>query len=221
MSGPDVVLHGHFESGNVYKVTLLLALTGTAYDYRHVDIFAGETRDDNFTALNTFQEVPVLEHGGTVVTQSDVILRYLADQLGRFGGKNEDEQRRVQEWMAWSSNKLINGISQARFGSRWANYDPATITFFQSRARAAFDLMDRHLADHPWLVGDEPTIADLSAAGYIYLVNEAGLDTTAWRNMLSWMGRLSVLPGWHHPDKLPQKNAIVAPTVTFDAPADD
>ncbi len=220
MGQPDYTLYGHFESGNVYKVALLLALAGKAYAYRHVDILAGETRNDDFTAMNPFQEVPVLVHGERTITQSDVILRYLADDLGRFGGKGEDERRRIQEWMVWTGNKFTNGISLARFGTRFAGYDPAVIAFFQQRARNAFDLVDRHLADRHWLVGDGPTIADFSAAGYIYLANEAGLDTTPWRRMLSWVGRLSLLPGWHHPDKLPRQDATVAPTATFTAPVD-
>ncbi|MBT4906578.1 MAG: glutathione S-transferase, partial [Rhodospirillaceae bacterium] len=138
MPAPEFTLYGHFESGNVYKAALLLALAGQAYDYRHVDIFAGATKDDGFTAMNTFQEVPVLLHDGNTLTQSDVILRYLADFTGRFGGRDEAERRRIQEWMAWTSNKLTNGISQARFGLRWADYDLAVITFFQDRANAAF-----------------------------------------------------------------------------------
>jgi len=220
MTKPAFTLHGHHESGNVYKVALMLALNGAAYDYRHVDIFAGATRDNDYTAFNPFQEVPVLVHGGTTVTQSDVILRYLADHFGRFGGKGPDEARRVQEWMAWSSNKLTNGISQARFGSRWADYDPATVEFFRQRAHNAFALVDGHLSDHDWLVGDGPTIADISAAGYIFLVGEAGLDTTRYRKLLAWMGRLSLLPGWHHNDKMPTADTIVAPATTFDAPDD-
>ena len=141
MPAPEFTLYGHFESGNVYKAALLLALAGQAYDYRHVDIFAGATKDDGFTAMNTFQEVPVLLHDGNTLTQSDVILRYLADFTGRFGGRDEAERRRIQEWMAWTSNKLTNGISQARFGLRWADYDLAVITFFQDRANAAFELV--------------------------------------------------------------------------------
>ncbi|MGY8996588.1 MAG: glutathione S-transferase family protein [Alphaproteobacteria bacterium] len=220
MGNPDYTLYGHFESGNVYKVALLLALAGKAYDFRHVDIFAGASKSDDFTAMNTFQEIPVLVHGASTVTQSDVILRYLADDIGRFGGKDDDERRRIQEWMAWTSNKFTNGISQARFGARFAGYDPAVITFFQKRAESAFDLVDRHLADREWLVGDSPTIADISAAGYIFLAGEGGLDLTSQRKMLSWVGRLSMLPGWHHPDKMPRQDAIVAPTVVFNAPDD-
>jgi len=220
MGQPDYTLYGNFESGNVYKVALLLALAGKAYAYRHVDIFAGETKGETFTALNPFQEVPVLVHGSRTINQSDVILRYLADDLGRFGGKDEEERWQVQEWMAWTSNKFTNGISQARFGIRFAGYDPLLVTFFQKRAESAFDLVDRHLASRPWLVGDGPTIADFSAAGYIYLANEAGLDTTRWRKMLSWVGRLSLLPGWHHPDKMPRQDATVTPAATFTAPDD-
>ncbi|MBC6438970.1 MAG: glutathione S-transferase family protein [Rhodospirillales bacterium] len=221
MPEPAFTLHGHHESGNCYKVALFLALSGTAYRWKQIDIFSGGTRTDAFTALNTFQEVPVLEHDGKVVTQSDVILRYLADTRGRFGGRDADESRRIQEWMAWTSNKLTAGISQARFGLRFAGHEPDVTDYLQNRARSAFDLVDRHLAERDWLAADGPTIADISAVGYIFIADEAGLDLTHWRKMLSWMGRLSLLPGWHHPDKLPQQDTTVAPTATFTAPDDD
>ena len=221
MGNPEYRLYGHFESGNVYKAALLLALAGKAYEFRHVDIFAGATKADDFTALNPFQEIPVLVHGSSTITQSDVILRYLADDIGRFGGKDAGERRRIQEWMAWTSNKFTNGIASARFGTRFAGFDPEVITFFQKRAESAFDLVEHHLADQDWLVGDSPTIADFSAAGYIFLADEAGLDTSSWRRMHVWVERLSLLPGWHHPDKMPHQDAIVAPTFVFNAPDDD
>ncbi|MDA0220321.1 MAG: glutathione S-transferase family protein [Proteobacteria bacterium] len=214
-------LHGNHESGNCYKVALFFALSGIAYDWKQVDIFAQGTRGAAFTALNPFQEVPVLVHGETVVAQSDVILRYLADTTGRFGGDDAATRLQVQEWMAWTSNKMTSGISLARFGIRFAGFKPEVVEFFQNRARTAFDHVDRHLAGQPWLAGDKPTIADMSAAGYVYLAGEAGLDLTRWKKMLAWMGRLSMQPGWHHPDKLPRSDATVAPAAGHAVPDDD
>ncbi len=221
MNASDFTLYGHHASGNVYKVALFFGLAGYAFAYKHVDIFKDGTRTEQYTALNTFQEVPVLVHGDDVVTQSDVILRYLADMTGRFGGSDDAELRRIQEWMAWSSNKLTNGLGLARLGLRFAHFEPQVITFFQGRARTALDLVDRHLESSEWLAGDQPTIADMSAAGYIYLANEAKLELMPWRNVLSWMGRLSMLPGWHHPDKLPHMDATVAPAVPVPPVEDD
>jgi glutathione S-transferase len=221
MNASDFTLYGHHESGNVYKVALFFGLAGQAYAYKHVDILANGTKTEDFTRLNTFREVPVLACGGDVVTQSDVILRYLADKLGRFGGRDAAQRRRAQEWMAWSSNKLTNGIALARYGLRFAGFEPQVIAFYQNRARAALDLVERHLESHTWLAGDQPTIADMSAAGYIYLIDEAKIDLMPWRNVISWAGRLSVLPGWHHPGKLPRADATVAPAVAVPPVEDD
>jgi len=214
-------LHGNHESGNCYKVALFFALSGIAYDWKQVDIFAQETRGEAFTALNPFQEVPVLVDGDTVVAQSDVILRYLADATGRFGGDDASSRLQVQEWMAWTSNKMTSGISLARFGKRFAGFKPEVIEFFQNRARTAFEHVDQHLGRQPWLAGEKLTIADMSAAGYVYLAGEAGLDLTRWKKMLAWMGRMSMLPGWHHPDKLPHADATVAPSHGHTVPEDD
>lgn len=221
MNASDLTLHGHHASGNVYKVALCFALAGQAYGYKHVDLFEGATKTGDFTTLNKFQEVPVLVHGDNVVSQSDVILRYLADTFGQFGGRDSAERQRAQEWMAWSSNKLTNGIALARFGIRFGNFKPDVIAFYQARARGALDLVERHLETSTWLAGDQPTIADMSAAGYIYLADEADLDLMPWQNVLAWSGRLAMQPGWHHPDKLPQCDATVAPAVAMAADEDD
>ncbi len=221
MPQPDYTLHGHHDSGNVYKVALFFALSGMSYRWKQVEIFAQGTRTEAFAGLNPFQEVPVLVHGDTVVSQSDVILRYLADTTGRFGGEDEAARRHCQEWMAWTSNKFTSGISLARFGLRFADFKPEVVEFFQNRARTAFDHVDRHLHRHDWLAGDHVTIADMSAAGYVYLAAEAGLDLMRWKKMLAWMGRLSLLPGWHHPDKLPRADTTVAPSRAHAAADDD
>ena len=221
MAASEYTLYGHHASGNVYKVALFFALTGHAYRYKHVDIFAGESRSDDFTALNLFQEVPVLQHGDRVITQSDVILRYLADVFGQFGGRDDDERHRAQAWMAWSSNKLTNGLALARYGIRFASFKPDVVAFYQKRAESALDLVDKHLATSPWLAGDQPTIADMSACGYIYLADEAEIDLKAWRNVLEWSGRMAMLPGWHHPGKLPLNDATVAPAVAVPEVDDD
>src|SRR5436190_1005496 len=78
-------LHCMKESGNAYKVALMLALSGCDWQPVWVDYFNGATRGDAFrTELNEMGEVPVLEHRGKRLTQSGVILDYLAETTGQF-----------------------------------------------------------------------------------------------------------------------------------------
>ena len=82
-------LHCMKESGNANKVAMMLALTGADWEPVWVDYFNGATRTDSFKgAINEMGEVPVLDHGATRLTQSGVILNYLVEQTGKFGGRN-------------------------------------------------------------------------------------------------------------------------------------
>ncbi len=74
-SAAAFVLHGHFESGNCCKVALMLALCGAGYEYRHVALFDGATRTEDFRRLNRFEEIPVLRHGSRTIRQSGVNAR--------------------------------------------------------------------------------------------------------------------------------------------------
>ena len=85
------------QSGNAYKAALMLQLTGADWTPRFVDYFGGETRSPAYRELNVMGEAPMLEHLGMRLTQSGVILEYLAQTLGRFGPEGDAESR---DWLA-------------------------------------------------------------------------------------------------------------------------
>jgi glutathione S-transferase len=92
------------ESGNSYKPALMLALSGCDWESRWVDYFNGETRGEVYrSTINELGEAPVLEHGGKRLTQSGVILTYLAERTGRFGGRNADERLEVLRWLLFDT----------------------------------------------------------------------------------------------------------------------
>lgn len=207
MSASDrFTLYGHFESGNVYKVALMLTLSGAAYDYQHVDLFKGATRQPAFRAINRFGELPVLRHGTRSLAQSGVILSYLAETLGRFGPETEDERWAIAEWISWQNHRLLSSLATLRFLTRFVpSTDPAVLALLGSRTEAALGTLDRELAERDFLVGGRATIADLACAGYAWFIDQAGLDPAKWPAIRAWLKRLEALPGWRHPyDLLPR-----------------
>ena len=84
----DYTLHCFAQSGNAYKPALALQLAGADWTPRFVDFFGGETRTPASLAMNAMGEVPVLEHRGRTLSQSGVILDYLAGSLGRYGARD-------------------------------------------------------------------------------------------------------------------------------------
>jgi glutathione S-transferase len=196
----EYTLYCFAQSGNAYKPALLLQLAGADWAPRFVDYFGGETKTPAYRAVNVMGEVPVLEHGGVRLSQSGAILDYLAGTLGRFGPRDDAERREILRWLLWDNHKLTSFTATFRFLRTFtANADPAVLAFLRTRAETAWQVLDAHLAGREYVVGDRPTIADLSLCGYLYWPDEIGVDWNAYPAIRDWLGRLAALPRWTHP----------------------
>jgi glutathione S-transferase len=197
----EYTLHCFAQSGNAYKPALLLALAGADWQPRFVDFFGGETRTPAYRALNVMGEVPLLEHGDRVFSQSGVILDYLAATLGRFGPRDDDERREILRWLLWDNHKLTSYTATLRFLRSLAPTpaDPAVIAFLRGRAETAWGVLEAHLAGRTHVVGDRLTIADLSLCGYLFWPEEIGVDWSAYPAIAAWLDRIRSMPGWVHP----------------------
>jgi glutathione S-transferase len=197
-------LHGFCQSGNAYKAALMLALSGAEWEPVFVDYFNGETRTPEWRErVNAMGEVPVLEHGAKRLSQSGVILTYLARTLGKFGADSEDERSEILRWLLFDNHKYTSYFATYRFLYSLAPQpgDPAVMAFLKARADSAFAVADKHLAAQPFLVGGRPTIADISLAGYMFFPEEEhGYDFAASHpGIHAWTERLKALPGWQDP----------------------
>ncbi len=205
----EMVLHCFPESGGCYKAALMLALTGTPWRGVWVDYFkGGQTRTAEWRGAHSVMgEVPVLEDGGLVLTQSGVILHHLAERTGQFGASGKEEAREILRWILFDNHKFTSYLATWRFLLGWAkDPDPAVVAFFRARVDAAFAVADRQLETRPFITGDRPTIADVSMSGYVhYPDSEWPLDVaTRYPAVAAWIGRIRALPGWQAPyDLLP------------------
>ena len=194
------VLHCFAQSGNAYKPALMLELAGADWAPRFVDYFGGETRTPAYRAINVMGEVPVLEHGGRRLSQSGVILDYLAQALGRFGPGNDDERREVLRWLLFDNHKLTSYTATYRFMRTFAkDSDAGALAEFRKRAETAWVILNAHLEGRRYVVADRLTIADLSLCGYLFWPEEIGVDWDRYPAVRDWLGRLQDEPGWVHP----------------------
>jgi glutathione S-transferase len=194
-------LYGIGESGNAYKAALMLNLCGLDWEPIFVDFFNGENRTDRYRfEINEQGEIPVLEHGGRRITQSGVILQYLAEKTGRFGGADADEAREILRWILFDNHKFTSYFATLRFmyGLQKTGETPVT-EFLRARALGAFGIVEKHLGAQDFIVGNRPTIADISMVGYLYFTEETGIDRSVFPNITAWAGRIAALPGWAHP----------------------
>lgn len=201
-------LYGFGESGNAYKVAVMLAMTGVEWELEFVPFFTGGTRSEAFRAVNQMGEVPVLVDGDVTLAQSGVMLEYLSELTGRFGGRDAAERREVLRWLFWDNHKFSTQIGTLRFLMNFLPPEkrPAeVIAFLQARLKAAYGVLETHLTSREWIVGAGPTIADLSCSGYLFYPEPFGFARDDWPAIAAWLDRLIALPGWQHPyDLMPR-----------------
>lgn len=199
----EYTLHCFAQSGNAYKAALALELAGADWSPRFVDYFGGETRTPAYRQCNIMGEVPLLEHRGLTLSQSGVILEYLADTLGAFGSRDAAERREILRWILFDNHKLTSYTATYRFMRAFVTApEPAVLAEFRKRAEAAWRILDTHLATRTFVVGERLTIADLSMCGYLYFGDEFGEDWSTYPALRQWLARIAATPRWQHPYSL-------------------
>ena len=192
------------ESGNAYKVALMLELCRLEWQPVWVDFFNGGTRTPEYRAnVNEMGEAPVLEHGAVKLTQSGVILDYLAELTRKFGAKSDDERREIWRWILFDNHKFTANLATLRFLMQFAKTGETPVTeFLRARATTALKVADAHLATSPFIIGKRATIADLSMAGYMFYGEELSVPLEPHVNVQKWLDRIRSLPGWKPPYEL-------------------
>ncbi|WP_095590520.1 glutathione S-transferase family protein [Actibacterium ureilyticum] len=195
-------LHCFGESGHSYKVALMMELAGIDWEPVFVDFFNGEARSTAYReTVNAMGEAPVLVDGDLKLSQSGVIQQYLVDRFGKFGGAPDDKYE-VLRWVLWDNHKLSSQVGATRFLMNFLPPDKRpgeVIAFLQGRCKAAFSVLENHLQGRDWIVGEGPTVADLSCCSYLYYPEPFGFDRADWPHIDAWLTRISALPGWKHP----------------------
>jgi glutathione S-transferase len=205
---PDYQLYCFAQSGNAYRAALMLNLIGADWKPIYVDFFrGGETRTPKYRAeVNEMGEAPVLVHGDKKLSQSGVILTYLANRSGKFKPEGEEEQLEALRWIIFDNQKLNGFLGPFRFLKNFARPpgDPAVLAFLKGRIDASLAILDKRLAKSAFVLGSRPTIADISCCAYLYYpAEEFGFDIAAiHRNIAAWLERMKALPGWVHPYEL-------------------
>jgi glutathione S-transferase len=203
-------LHGFCQSGNSFKVAFALRAMRQPWEAVFVDYMSGNaTRDAAWREkVNEMGEAPVLEAGGKLLTQSGAILTWLAKKHGAFGGRTEDEQQDVLRWLFFDNHKFTSYFATWRFMKSFGATapDPAVAQFLKSRIDGNLAIVEKHLGAQPYIVGDAPTIADMSMCAYLlFPTEEHGYDFGRTHpNIAAWLARVRKIEGFGEPyDVLP------------------
>jgi glutathione S-transferase len=190
-------LYRHALSGHCHRVELLLSLLGLEHELVDVDLAGGAHREPAFLALNPFGQVPVLDDGGTVVADSNAILVYLAarhDPEGAWHPRDSEAAAAVQRWLSVAAGELAHGPAAARLVNLFgAPLDHARAVATSERL---LGLLDRHLAEQPFLAAGRPTIADAALYAYVARAPEGGVSLDGHPAVRAWLARVEALPGF-------------------------
>ena len=200
----EYTLHCVGASGNAYKVALYLNCAGLDWEAAGVDFAGGETRDPNWRATNNpMGEVPVLQVRGRRMSQSGAILMWLAETTGQFAPRDADERFESMRWILFDNHKFTGNFAAYRIQYSMTPQPPhpAVLSLLKARVEGAFSIVEKHLMDRLFLLGDRPTVVDFSMAGYVfYPPEETGFDLEeSFPAIHAWRQRLSYLPGWKPP----------------------
>jgi glutathione S-transferase len=200
----DYQLYCFAQSGNSYRAALMLNLIGASWKPVFVDFFAkGEQRSPEFRGnVNEMGEAPVLTHGDRKLSQSGVILTYLAKQSGKFRPQGDDQELECLRWLLFDNQKVNGYLGPYRFLKNFApKPDPGGMAFLKGRIDNALGILAKRLTKAPYVLGERPTIADISLVGYLYYPpDEFGFDIAKDHPPIAaWLDRIKALPNWAHP----------------------
>lgn len=200
----ELRLYDYVASANCYKVRLLLANLGREYERVAVDIFAGDTLTDEYERINRFRSTPVLEIApGRYLIESGAILFFLAEGT-QLMPTDPSERSEVVRWLIYEQTDVMPATGGLRFRlqtGRLTDNDPEA----ERRRRNGneiLELLDDHLAQRDFLVGNRYTIADIAVYGYVHVAPQAGYDLDSRPALRAWLERVAEQPGYMN-DLLP------------------
>jgi glutathione S-transferase len=192
-----LTLYDYLDSGNGYKVRLLLAQLRRRYRLAELDIMTGETRTPEFLAKNPNGRIPTLElDDGTCLAESNAILWYLAED-SPFVPRTHLARAQVLQWMFFEQYSHEPNVATARFILKHLPPDSprrAELPERLKRGRAALAVMETHLSRRPFFVDDRYSIADIALYAYTHVAEEAQLELGSFPAVRAWLGRVASQP---------------------------
>jgi glutathione S-transferase len=190
-------LYDYLDSGNGYKVRLLLALLKQPYRWVELDIMQGQSRTSEFLAKNANGRIPTLElEDGTCIAESNAILWYLGEGTS-FVPQDRLPRAQMLQWMFFEQYSHEPFVATPRFIVKHLPADSprrAELPKRLEQGRAALAVMESHLGTRRFLIGERYTIADIALYAYTHVAHEAKLDLTPYPHIRAWIGRVEEHP---------------------------
>jgi glutathione S-transferase len=186
--------HRFAPSGHCHRVELLLSLLELPVEVIDIDFMGGEHKTPRFLQLNAFGQVPVIEDGAVVLADSNAILVYLATRYGdaRWTPATPALLAEQQRWFSVAAGPVAFGPAAARAHFLFGR--PLDLAAVQARSHALLRVVNAHLAERAFLLGDALSLADISNYAYIARAPEGGIPLDEYPHVRDWLGRIEATP---------------------------
>ena len=185
-------------SGNSFKVRVLAALLGVAYENIRIDWENLEHKSSSFLDLNPRGQVPVMEIEGKIFWDSTAHLVYIARKFGGETWLPTDplQMAEVMQWMSFAQNEVQFGLQWAR-GVTVYNRRPESMAGYLQDGKLALDVLEGQLTKTgAWLALGRATLADIACYPYVKRAPEGDLPLEPYPQVEAWLARCEALPGW-------------------------
>ncbi len=190
-------VYGDYQSGNCYKIKLMLHLLEQEYRWHPVDILKGDTQAPEFLAMNPNGKVPVLElEDGTCLWESNAILNFLADG-SEFLPTEPRLRTQVLQWQFFEQYSHEPYIAVARFIEFYLGLPEARREEYlklHKRGHKALKVMEKQLQHTPYLVGEHYSIADIALYAYTHVAHQGSFDLSVYPAIQAWLQRVAGHP---------------------------
>ncbi|MFT3735155.1 MAG: glutathione S-transferase family protein [Rhodocyclaceae bacterium] len=196
-------VYGDIQSGNCFKIRLVLDQLGMDYRWQHIDILKQETRTPDFLRMNPNGKIPVLTlPDGTHLFESNAILHYLAEGSPLLPA---DRLLRAQvlQWMFFEQYSHEPYVATARYFVRYLGRPPEKAQALADKMPGgyrALGVMEQHLATRSFFVGEAYSIADIALYAYTHVAHEGDFDLAPYPALRAWLARVAAQPGYRGMD---------------------
>ncbi len=166
---PDAIELYYWPTPNGWKISIALEEFDLPYNTHLINIGKGDQFAPDFLKIAPNNRMPAIidpdgpDSAPISVFESGAILQYLARKTGQFGGETERERVEVDQWLMWQMGGVGPMAGQAHHFLKYAPDDlPYAKSRYRDEAARLYGVLDRRLADRPFVAGDNYTIADMA-----------------------------------------------------------
>jgi glutathione S-transferase len=193
-------IYGHPLSTCTRKVLMTLAETSTPYDFVLVDFAKGEHKKEPHVHRQPFGRVPALEDDGFAMFESRAMCRYLNEKAaGKLVPADPKGRAKMEQWISVETSEFTPNAM--KFVYQHIFHRPQEQAVLDAAGKgldATCSIMDKQLAETPFLAGSEFSLADVCFMPYVeYVMATPAKEIVAkHRNVMAWWNKISERPAW-------------------------